>query len=82
MSKKRVDQVVSPNLKEEAKKKKLFEHEFGLSFDGPKRGFKIMPEGMLMCEEIFSLLFERLDEEMMKKRVDAEYKGYSVKNCI
>ena len=35
-----------------------------------------------MCEEIFTLLFERFDHEMMKKRIDAEYKGYSVHNCI
>ena len=62
--------------------KKLFENEFGLSFKGPPRGFNIMPEGLLMCNEIFTLLYERFDEEMMKKRVDGEYKGYSVQNAI
>ena len=42
----------------------------------------MMPEGLKMCEEIFQIIFERFDDEMMKKRVDAEYKGYSVKNCV
>jgi len=35
-----------------------------------------------MCDDIFALLFERFEEEMMKKRVDAEYKGYTVMNAI
>ena len=79
MSKKKVTEAAAA-VKEEPKK--LFENEFGLSFRGQDRGFNIMPGGMLMCEEIFTLLFERFEEEMMKKRVDAEYKGYSVRNAI
>lgn len=35
-----------------------------------------------MCNEIFALLLDRFEEEMMKKRVDAEYKGYTVMNAI
>ena len=54
-----------------------------LSIDNPvKMGFNIMPEGFIMCNEIFELLFDRIDEAMMRKRVDKEYKMYSVNNAI
>ena len=57
--------------------------EFGLSIDQPaKMGFKMMPEGLIMCNDIFELIFDRIDEAMMKKRVDKEYKKYSVHNAI
>ena len=35
-----------------------------------------------MCNDIFELIFDRIDEAMMKKRVDKEYKKYSVHNAI
>ena len=54
-----------------------------LSIDNPvKMGFNIMPEGFIMCNEIFELLFDRIDEAMMRKRVDKEYKKYAVNNAI
>ena len=57
--------------------------EFNLSIDNPATmGFKMMPEGFIMCNEIVELLFDRIDEAMMKKRVDKEYKKYSVNNAI
>lgn len=54
-----------------------------LSIDNPvKMGFNIMPEGLIMCNEIFELLFDRIDEAMMRRRVDKEFKMYSVNNAI
>ena len=35
--------------------------EFGLSITTEDKGFKMMPEGFIMCNEIFTLLFERFD---------------------
>ena len=70
------------NTKPPETPKKVYQKQFGLSFTTEDRGFNMNPEGFLMCEEIFSLLFERLDEEMMKKRVDREFKKYSVLNAI
>ena len=80
MSKKKADAKEAAPVVEE--KQEMSKYEFGLSFDISGRGFKMMNEGYVMCEEIFQLLFERFDEEMMKKRVDAEYKAYTVRNAI
>lgn len=73
MSKKKADtkeRVATPK----STSRQISTEEFGLSFPVKGRGFKLMPEGYVMCEEIFTLLFERFDEEMMKKRVEGEYK--------
>ena len=35
-----------------------------------------------MCNEIFELIFDRIEEAQMRKRVDKEYKMYSVNNAI
>ena len=58
--------------------------EFGLSIGNlpEKMGFRIVPDGYLMCNEIFALLLDRFEEAMMKKRVDSEYKMYAVNNAI
>lgn len=42
----------------------------------------MMPEGFLMCQEMFAFLFERFDQEMLKKKVEKDYKRYSIKNSI
>ena len=42
----------------------------------------IKPDGFLICNKIFDALFERFDEEMMKKRVEGEFRGYAIKNAI
>ena len=42
----------------------------------------MMPEGFVMFNEIFSLLMDRFEVSMMKKRVDNEYKMFSVQNAI
>jgi len=55
---------------------------FGLSFSTSDRGFNIKPDGFLVCNKIFDALFERFDEEMMKKRVEGEFRGYAIKNAI
>ena len=61
---------------------KVYHKEFGMSFTTPDLGFNMMPEGFQMCEEIFSLLMDRFDNALMKKRVDREYKQYSTNNAI
>ena len=41
---------------------KVFQKEFGMSFSTKDRGFNMMPEGFQMCEGIFSLLMDRIEE--------------------
>ena len=55
---------------------------YGVSIPTAARGFLIAPDNFIMCEEIFDLLFERFDEAQMKKRIEGEFKGYSIKNAI
>ena len=75
--------AAAANVKAPAEKaKKVYKKELGLSISTVDRGFNMNPEGFLMCKEIFQLLMERFDEKMMEKRVDSEFKGYSVKNAI
>ena len=53
-----------------------------MSIPTAARGFLIAPDNFLMCEEMFTLLFERLDEELMKKGIEREFKAYSIRNAI
>ncbi len=81
MSKKKdakVAEVTSPTLKKPAENDpaKLL----GLTISS--KGFKLELEGFMMCKEIFAMLYEKLDEELMKKRVDREFKGYAIQNAI
>lgn len=64
------------------KPKKVHHKVLGMSFSTTDRGFNMAPEGFQVCESVFDLLFERFDEEMMKKRVEREYLKYSVQNAI
>ena len=84
MSKKKADAAAAPKQNEAAgaKNRKVYPKEFGLSFSTPDRGFNMVPASWQMCEEIFDVLYERFDEEMMKKRVEREYLKYSVHNAI
>ena len=55
---------------------------YGVSIPTAARGFLIAPDNFIMCEEIVDLLFERFDEELMKKRIESEFRAYSIKNAI
>ena len=80
MSKKKADAAAAP--KQNEANRKVYPKEYGLSFSTPDRGFNMVPGSWQMCEEIFDVLYERFDEEMMKKRVEREYLKYSIQNAI
>lgn len=61
-----------------AQKKKVLVKELGLSFPISGRGFNMAPEGFIVANDIFDILFERFDQEMLKKKVEREYKHYSI----
>ena len=60
----------------------LFKNQFGLTIDLSGRGYLVQNEWLVMCNEIFELLYERFDEEMMKKRVEESYHHYSVRTMV
>ena len=62
--------------------KKEEKSRYGLSIQTAARGFLVAPDNFVMCGEIFDLLFERFDEELMKKRIEREFKAYSIHNAI
>ena len=76
MSKKKADAAAAP--KQNEANRKVYPKEYGLSISTPDRGFNMVPGSWQMCEEIFDVLYERFDEEMMKKRVEREYLKYSI----
>ena len=57
-------------------------HAYNLSFSTEKIGHKFSNEGFVVADDIFNLLFDRLDEAMMRKRIDREFKGYAIKNTL
>ena len=57
-------------------------HAYGLSIPTHKLGFNFSNESFEIVDDIFSLLFERFDAEMMKKRIENEYKTYASKNML
>ena len=57
-------------------------HAYNLSFSTEKIGHKFTNEGFVIADDIFGLLFERLDEAMMRKRIDREFKSYAIKNTL
>ena len=56
--------------------------EYGLSISTIDKGFNMVPDAFSACEAVFETLFERWEEEMMKKRVETEYKKYAVMNNV
>ena len=58
------------------------ERVHGMNFSTEQMGFYLRPESFLVCKDIYAILMERFEEEMMKKRVESEFRGYSVKNSI
>ena len=42
----------------------------------------MVPEAFIMCKEMFVFLFEKFDEEMMKKRVERDFKAFSIANTV
>ena len=67
---------------EKVVEKKEEKSRYGVSIPTAARGFLIAPDNFIMCEEIVDLLFERFDEELMKKRIESEFRAYSIKNAI
>ena len=53
-----------------------------MGFSTEQMGFYLRPESFLVCKDIHAILMERFEEEMMKKRVESEFRGYSIKNSI
>ena len=51
---------------------------FNLSLDLRERGRILAPEGYLVAEDVFKHLLERLDAELMAKRVESEYVAYGI----
>ena len=49
-----------------------------LSLDLRERGRVLAPEGYLVAEDVFKHLLERLDAELMAKRVESEYVAYGI----
>lgn len=65
-----------------AEAKARIPNPFGLSFKADGRGFNLAADSFLVAQEMFTVLFEKFDEEMMKKKVEREYKRYSIQNSI
>ena len=79
MSKKRA-QAAEPVVQE--KKEPEPKHAYNLSIPTDKIGINIANDSYVMAQDAFSLLFERLDDAMMRKRIDREYKTYAIRNTL
>ena len=47
---------------------------YGLSITLDDKGHVLSPEGYTMAEEVFKLIYDKMDEELMLLRVDKTYK--------
>ena len=57
-------------------------NNYGLALGEKERGFKIAPEGLMACEDIFDYLFEKMEERLMEKRVDEQFRSHSVQSAL
>ena len=55
---------------------------FNLSFPTNNIGWHLHNDGYVIAKDIFDLLFDRFDEEMVRQRINHEYKSYAIKNQL
>ena len=53
-------------------------YPYNLSFDFSDTGVLLQPDGHLVSGGIIGVLLDRLDEALMEKRVEKEYRAYGV----
>ena len=49
-------------------------YNYGLSITLDDKGHVLSPEGYTVAEEVFKLIYDKMDEELMLLRVDKTYK--------